>query len=56
MKPSTPLGHADDSAACCLTKQGLDRSMDIVYRHVSTWHIEFNAEKSGVLVYGDGFR
>ena len=28
--------------------------MDIVYQHGCTWRYEFNARKSGVLVFGDG--
>ena len=53
MVPSTPLGYADDVATCCLSKFKLDRAMDIVYRHGCVWRYEFNAKKSGVLVYGE---
>ena len=54
--PSTPVGYADDLATCCKTKVSTDRSMEIVYRHGCTWRYEFNAKKSGVLVYGEGPR
>ena len=52
--PSTPVGYADDIATRCKSKVSMDRSMEIVYRHGCTWRYEFNAKKSGVLVYGKG--
>ena len=51
--PSTPLGYADDVATCCVSKLKLDKAMDIVYSHGCAWRYEFNAKKSGVLVYGE---
>ena len=51
--PSTPLGYADDIATCCVSKFKLDKAMDIVYNHGCVWRYEFNAKKSGVLVYGE---
>ena len=54
--PSTPLGYADDVATCCLSKQRLDRTMDLVYAHGCTWRYELNAKKSGVLVYGESLK
>ena len=53
MTPSTPLGYADDVATCCLSKRKIDRAMDIVYNHGCVWRYEFNAKKSGILVYGE---
>ena len=49
--PSTPVGYADDLATGCFNKTKLDLVMNIVYRHGCTWRYEFNARKSGVLVY-----
>ena len=54
--PSTPLGYADDVATCCLSKQRLDKTMDLVYAHGCTWRYELNAKKSGVLVYGESLK
>ena len=54
--PSTPLGYADDLAACCLTKRKTDAVMDVVYTHGCTWRYDFNARKSGVLVVGENPR
>ena len=51
--PSAHLGYADDVATCCLTKSKIDKAMDIVYNHGCAWHYEFNAKKSGILVYGE---
>ena len=51
--PSTPVGYADDLATACVNNRKLERVMDIVYRHGCTWRYEFNAKKSGVLVYGE---
>ena len=51
--PSAPLGYADDIAACCLSKQKLDRAIDLVHAHGCTLRYELNAKKSGVLVYGE---
>ena len=45
--PSTPLGYADDVATCCLSKQKLDRAMDIVYAHGCAWRYGLNAKKVG---------
>ena len=51
--PSTPLGYTDDITTCCVSKFKLDKAMDIVYNHGCVWRYEFNAKKSGVLVYGE---
>ena len=51
--PSTPVGYADDLASGCINDIRLNQVMDIVYQHGCTWHYEFNARKSGVLVFGD---
>ena len=51
--PSTPVGYADDLATGCINNRKLDRVMEVVYQHGCTWRYEFNAKKSGVLVYGE---
>ena len=51
--PSTPVGHADDLAAACKSKMKMDHVMEIVYAHGRTWRYDFNARKSGVLVFGE---
>ena len=51
--PSNPLGYA---AACCITKRKTDAVMDAVYQHGCTWRYDFNARKSGVLVFGESAR
>ena len=49
------MGYADD-VATCLSKQKLDRAMDVVYDHGCVWHYKLNAKKSGVLVYGESVK
>ena len=51
--PSLPVGYADDLAACCLDQDRLRRSMDVVHAHGRNWRYDFNAKKSGVLVFGE---
>ena len=51
--PSTPVGYADDLASGCINANRLRQVMDIVYQHGCTWRYEFNARKSGVLIFGD---
>ena len=51
--PSTPVGYADDLAAACKSKMKMDHVMEIVYAHRRTWRYDFNARKSGVLVFGE---
>ena len=51
--PSTPVGYADDLATGCPNNRKLERVMETVYQHRCTWRYEFNAKKSGVLVYGE---
>ena len=51
--PSIPVGYADDLAAACNSKLKMDRVMEIVYTHGRTWWYNFNARKSGVLVFGE---
>ena len=48
------MGYADDLATACTNNRKKERVMDIVHRHGCTWRYEFNAKKSGVLVYGEG--
>ena len=54
--PSAPVGYADDLAAACVNKHKMDQVMDIVYSHGRTWRYDFNAKKSGVLVFGETMR
>ena len=51
--PSAPVGNADDMAAACNNKYKMDRVIEVVHNHASTWHYDLNARKSGVLVYGE---
>ena len=51
--PSTPVGYADDLSAACSSKLKMDRVMEIMYAHWRTWRYDFNARKSGVLVFGE---
>ena len=53
MIPSTPVGYADDLATCSTSKYKLDRAIDVVVAHGRTWCYNFNAKKSGILVYGE---
>ena len=45
------MGYADDLASGCINANRLRRVMDIVYQHGCTWRYEFNARKSGVLIF-----
>ena len=49
--PSAPVGYADDIASGCVNEYKLNQVMRIVYKHGCTWRYEFNARKSGVLMY-----
>ena len=51
--PSTPVGYADDLAACCRNERKLERTLKVVYQHGCTWRYQYNAKKSGILVYGE---
>ena len=51
--PSMPVGYADDLAAACLSKVKMDRAMEVVYAHGHNWRYDFNAKKSGILVFGN---
>ena len=51
--PTSPVGYADDLAACTLNKHKMDNVMRIVYKHSTTWRYNFNPGKSAVLVYGE---
>ena len=50
-EPSTPVGYAYDLASGSINVTKLNQVMRIVYQHGCTWRYEFNARKSGVLVY-----
>ena len=52
--PSAPVGYADDIAACCRRQYDINRVMRAVEAHGRTWRYDFNAKKSGVLVFGEG--
>ena len=51
--PSTPPGYADDVATACLSKNKLDKVLDLVDQYSKKWRFKFNAKKSAVLVYGE---
>ena len=51
--PSSPVGYADDLAACCLSERKLDSTLEVVYRHGCTWRYSYNAKKSGIMVFGE---
>ena len=51
--PTSPVGYADDVAACTVTKRRMDGVMNVVYTHGNTWRYSFNAKKSAVLVFGE---
>ena len=51
--PTSPVGYADDLAACTLNKNRMDNVMKVVHQHSITWRYNFNAGKSAVLVYGE---
>ena len=51
--PSTPVGYADDLAACTCAKKSMDNVLQLVENHGHTWRYNFNAKKSGILVYGE---
>ena len=47
------MGYADDLATCSTLKYNLDKAIDIVATNGRTWRYNFNAKKSGILVYGE---
>ena len=49
--PGSPVGYADDLATCCRDRRKLERSMSLVCTHGRTWRYDFNAKKSGVLIF-----
>ena len=51
--PSSPAGYADDLAACCTSERKMDGVLRIVYRHGCTWRYDYNAKKSGIMVFGE---
>ena len=51
--PSSPVGYADDVAACTKSKRKMNQVMDVVDTHGNTWRYSFNAKKSAVLVFGE---
>ena len=53
MIPSMPVGYADDLATCSTSKYKLEQAIDVVAAHGRTWRYNFNAKKSGILVYGE---
>ena len=50
---TSPVGYADDLAACTISKRRMDLVMDKVYQHGNDWRYAFNASKSAVLVFGE---
>ena len=54
--PSSPVGYVDDIAACSRLQYDINRVMDTVESHGRTWRYDFNAKKSGILVFGEETR
>ena len=54
--PTSPVGYADDVAACTVSEMRMDGVMDVVYTHGNTWQYSFNTKKSAVLVFGESNR
>ena len=54
--PTSPVGYADDMATCSLSKQKLDRSLDIVTEFSNRWRYSYNSSKSAIMVYGESVR
>ena len=54
--PVSPVGYADDLAACTTSKRKMDVVMDNVYSHSCKWRYSFNAGKSAVLIFGESRR
>ena len=53
---TSPVGYADDLAACTITKRKMDLVMQEVYQHGCDWRYSFNASKSAVLIFGESNR
>ena len=50
---TSPVGYADDLAACTISKRRMDLVMDKVLQHGNDCRYSFNASKSAVLVFGE---
>ena len=50
---SSPVGYADDMAACTTSKRKMDLVMEKVHQHGCDWRYSFNAGKSAVLIFGE---
>ena len=51
--PSSPVGYADDLAACCLSERKLEGALSAVYQQGCKWRYAYIAKKSGVMVFGE---
>ena len=51
MVKSSPVGYADDLAACTTSKSKMDLVMEKVHQHRCDWRYAFNAGKSTVLIF-----
>ena len=51
--PTGNPAHADDIAIVTLHKPNLKKLLDIAYKYSCTWHFEFNASKTEVLIFGE---
>ena len=54
--PAGPVGYADDLSVCSVSKNYLDRTLDLVYKYSCKWRFYYNANKSAVMVYGESKR
>ena len=50
---TSPVGYADDLATSTVSKNKMDRVMNVVSKHGNKWRYAFNAGKSAVLVFGE---
>ena len=50
---TSPVGYADDLATSTVSKNRMDRIMNLVSRHGNKWRYAFNVSKSAVLVFGE---
>ena len=54
--PAGPVGYADDLSVCSVSKNYLDRTLDLVYKYSCKWRFYYNANKIAVMVYGESKR
>ena len=50
---AAPVSYADDLATACISKDRLDRVLEMVFKFSRKWRFDFNAGKSAIMVYGE---